>query len=185
MKRVLFQSLEKTTQDDNIPMEKFDAYCTYHQRKGHATNFYKALEVVILDLISQERYEIDKKNSDPEVTMNIVLVDKEVCIEFRKGHPIHIPNSMTTKQVSVPPNPKTYSMIEQLKTTPTKISLYVFISTFETYREILYALFKKEIFPINMIVSIFIEKLRSRLRNVIQSLFIDLKGLVKNSLMNV
>lgn len=43
IKRELLWPMEKSAQDDNIPMGKFDAYYTYHQRKGHATNFCKAL----------------------------------------------------------------------------------------------------------------------------------------------
>jgi len=58
-KRGLLNPLKKITQDDSIPMGNIDAYYIYHQRKVHATNFCKALEVAILDLISQGRYEID------------------------------------------------------------------------------------------------------------------------------
>jgi len=52
-------------------------------------------------------------------------------------------------------------MIDQLKTTPIKISLYDLISTYEIHREILYVLFKKEIIPTNMSTSKFLEKIKS------------------------
>lgn len=93
--------------------------------------------------------------------MNIISVDKEVCAGLRKGHPIHIPNLVTTEQVSVPPDPKTFSMIEQLKIALAKIRLYDLISTYETNKEVLYALFKKETIHTNMSATIFSEKLRS------------------------
>jgi len=35
-----------------------DTYCTYHQRKGHSTNSYNDLKVVILDLTAQGKYGI-------------------------------------------------------------------------------------------------------------------------------
>jgi len=52
-------------------------------------------------------------------------------------------------------------MIEQLKIIPTKISLYDLIFTSETHREILYALFKKEIVPTNMSAGMFSKKIKS------------------------
>lgn len=73
-------------------------------------------------------------------------MDKKVCTRLRRGHPRNIPNLVTTKHISLPPDPKNYSMIEQLKTTLAKIILYDLISSFETYREILYTLFKKNSF---------------------------------------
>lgn len=51
-------------------------------------------------------------------------------------------------------------MIEQLKTTPAKISLYDIIFTSEIHREILYALLKMEIVPTNMSVAMLSKKLR-------------------------
>lgn len=89
--------------------------------------------------------------------VNIVSIDTKFDARLRRAHPRYIPNLVTTEQVSIPPNPKTYSMIEQLKTT----ILYDLISTFETHRKILYALFKKEIVLTNMLATIFFEKLGS------------------------
>lgn len=129
----------------NVSMGKSYAYYTYYQRKGHATSFCKALEVEIWDQITQGRYKIDQKDSDLKVTINIVSVDKEVYAGLQRGNLRHIPYPITIEQVSIPHYLKTYSMIEQLKTTPTKISFYDLISTSETYREILYALFKKKL----------------------------------------
>ena len=43
MKRGILHPLVHSSQDDNTPMGLLDAYCTYHQRKGHATNFCKTL----------------------------------------------------------------------------------------------------------------------------------------------
>ena len=48
MKKGLLQPLECT---DDTPLGHFDAYCAYHQQKGHATNFYKALEITITTLV--------------------------------------------------------------------------------------------------------------------------------------
>jgi len=52
-------------------------------------------------------------------------------------------------------------MIEQLKNTTTKISLYDLISTYATHREILYALFKMETIPANMSATMFFDKLKA------------------------
>jgi len=52
------QPLEKKVEDDNVPIRILDAYCTYHQRKGHSINSCNALKVTILDLIAQGKYEI-------------------------------------------------------------------------------------------------------------------------------
>lgn len=59
MKMRLLQPIENSTQDDNIPIGKFDAYCTYHQRKVHAINFYKVFKIAILDLIAKGKYQIE------------------------------------------------------------------------------------------------------------------------------
>jgi len=52
-------------------------------------------------------------------------------------------------------------MIEKLKTIPTNIILYDLISTSKTHKDLLYALFKKEIVPTKMYVAMFSKKLRS------------------------
>lgn len=40
-------------------MGNSNAFCAYHQRRGHSTNFCKALEAAILELIAQGKYEIN------------------------------------------------------------------------------------------------------------------------------
>ena len=50
-------------------------------------------------------------------------------------------------------------MIDQLKNTPNKISLYDLISTSQTHRDALYAFFKNETIPTNISTTIFSEKL--------------------------
>ena len=52
-------------------------------------------------------------------------------------------------------------MINQLKNTLEKISLYDLISTSQVYRDVLYALFKNETIPTNILTSIFCEKLKT------------------------
>jgi len=159
MKKGLLHPMEKSTQDDDVPMKKLDAHCTFHQRKGNATNFCKALEVAILDLITKGKYQIDQTDANQGNIVNTVSVDKEVYVGLRGGHPRHAPNPITIEQVSIPLDPKTYSMIKKLKTTLTKISLYDLISTSKTHREILYALLKKEVVPTNMSSTMFSKKL--------------------------
>lgn len=78
-----------------------------------------------------------------------------MCVGLRRGHPRHTPNLVTILKVSIPPDMKAYSVIEQLKTTLAKISLYDLISTSKVHREILYALFKKEVVPTNIITAVF------------------------------
>lgn len=51
-------------------------------------------------------------------------------------------------------------MIEKLKSTPTKISLYDLIFTSQAHREVLYALFKKEVIPNDISIAIFFEKIK-------------------------
>jgi len=52
-------------------------------------------------------------------------------------------------------------MIDQLKNTLTKITLYDLISTSHIHRKVLYTLFKSETFPTNILVTVFYEKLRT------------------------
>ena len=52
-------------------------------------------------------------------------------------------------------------MIDQLKNTPTNISLYDLISTSQAHREVLYALLKNETIPTKILASIFSKKLRT------------------------
>jgi len=92
-------------------MGRFDAYCTYHQRKGHVTIFCKSLEKAILDLIAQGKYQIDDTTSNPSHTVNTITIDKEVFARLRRVHLYHVPNSITIEQVSVPLDPKAYNMI--------------------------------------------------------------------------
>ena len=85
MNKVLLHPLEHF--DDDTPMGCFDAYCTYHQRKGHATNFYKILEATILELVEQGRYKIDESLVKQGTTINVITIDKEIYANLRRGYP--------------------------------------------------------------------------------------------------
>lgn len=89
--------MKNFAQDDNTPMGKSKAYCTYHQWKGHSTKFGKQLEVSILDIIAKGKYHIEgtKTKQDPEVHM--VSADKDICASLRSGHPRNAPNLITEK----------------------------------------------------------------------------------------
>lgn len=52
IKNDLLQPLDIKYEDDIISMGNFDDYYTYHQRRGHSTNFCKALEAAIFNLIT-------------------------------------------------------------------------------------------------------------------------------------
>ena len=52
-------------------------------------------------------------------------------------------------------------MIDQLKNTPAKISLYDLISTLQAHRDVLYNFFKNETISTNILATIFFEKLQS------------------------
>ena len=52
-------------------------------------------------------------------------------------------------------------MIDQIKNTPAKISLYDLISTLTTHKDVLYALFKNEIVPTNISTTNFFKKFRT------------------------
>ena len=52
-------------------------------------------------------------------------------------------------------------MIDQLKNIPAKVCLYDLIATFHAHREVLYALFKNEIIPTNILATTFFKKLRT------------------------
>lgn len=53
MKKGLLHPLQKV--DNDTPLRYFEAYCAYHQQKGHATNFCKILEATIIAFIEQGR----------------------------------------------------------------------------------------------------------------------------------
>jgi len=71
-------------------------------------------------------------------------------------------------------------MIEQLKNTTTKISLYDLISISKTHKEILHALFKKETIPTNMSAAMFSKKVKDKECDVIS--FYKYEKLSKNML---
>ena len=61
------------------------SYCTYHQRRRYPMNNYKDLEVDILYLIAQRKYEIKENTSDPDHAVNTILVYEEFCTTLRRG----------------------------------------------------------------------------------------------------
>jgi len=85
-------------------------------------------------------------------------MDVDIYVTIRRDHPKSILNMFTTKQVSIERDPKSYSMLEQLKNTHAKISLYDLISTSKKYIEIIYELFKKEKISTNSYATLFFEK---------------------------
>jgi len=91
----------------------------------------------------------------------VVSIGKEMCVNLRSGHQQNIPNPITIEQVSILPNPKVYSMIDQLKNTLAKIRLYDIISTSQEHRDVLYALFKNKTIPTNISIVIFFKKLQN------------------------
>lgn len=48
-------------------------------------NNYKDLEVDILYLIAQRKYEIKENTSDPDHAVNTILVYEEFCTTLRRG----------------------------------------------------------------------------------------------------
>ena len=91
------------------------------------------MEVTIITLIEKGRYKIDEHLAKQGDTINVFKVVKEVYANMRRGRPCNILNLITTEQVSVPLDPKFYSMIDQLKNTLAKISLYDLISTSQVH----------------------------------------------------
>ena len=53
VKKGLLQPLDRKAKDDSVSIGNSKAYCTYHQRRDHSTNFCKVLEAMILDLIAK------------------------------------------------------------------------------------------------------------------------------------
>lgn len=147
IKKASLKPLERKAEDENIFLGNLYAYYTYHQRRGHPINSCKALKEDILDLIAQRKYEIKENASYPDHVVNAISVNEDICVTLKRGHlrsnPNQNQNLVTYEHVSLPTNTKAYSMIEQLKTNPAKISLYDLISTSKKYREVLYVLFKK------------------------------------------
>ena len=107
------------------------------------------------------RYIIDEILSNQGPIINIVSKEKEVCANLRREFPCNVPNLITNEQVSIPHDPKVYKMIDQLKNTPTEISLYDLISTSQVHRDILYDLFMNETIPNNILAAMFSEKIRT------------------------
>lgn len=105
--------------------------------------------------MEQGRYKIDENLNKKGGKINVVIIDKETCATLLRGYPRNIPNLVTMEQVSIPPDLKVYNMIDQLKNTPSKISLYDLISTFQAHRDVLYALFKYETILTNILNTTF------------------------------
>jgi len=79
-------------------------------------------------------------------------------------------------QVLYEPPPKIQTLICHV--------LYDLISTSEAHREILYALFKKEVVPTNISVAMFSEKLKAIKECDAIYFFTNMKRLIKSCLMN-
>lgn len=106
MKKGLLQPMEKSNQDDNIPMENSEAYCIHHQIKDHTTNFCKALEVAILDLIDQGKYQDEEIEPKQDHMVHTISINKYIYVVVRCRCPRYAHNSITTEQVySFIPNP--------------------------------------------------------------------------------
>lgn len=83
------------------------------------------------------------------------ILDKEVYTNLWRGYPWNISNLIIIEHVTIPPDPKVYSMIDQLKNTPIMISLYDLISTPQAHMKALYVLFKSKIIPTNILATTF------------------------------
>lgn len=112
VKKGFLKPLDRKLEDDNMFMGNLYAYCTYHQRKGHATNSCKYLKATILDLIAQRKYEIKENTSNPNQVVNTISMNDDICATLMRDCLKLIPNLVITKQLSLPPDPKAYSMIE-------------------------------------------------------------------------
>lgn len=57
-KNKLLNPIDRKAKDDSVLFGDIKAYYTYHQRRGYTIDTCKSLEVIILDLICQGKYEI-------------------------------------------------------------------------------------------------------------------------------
>lgn len=159
MKRGILHPLECSSQDDNNLMGCFDAYCTYHQWKGHATNFCKTLEVAILELVEKGRYIVNEILTTQGPIINIISMEKEVCANLRRGCPCNAPNLIIIEQVSL----MIINFIVWLINW--KIHLlklvYMIFYTSQVHMDILYVFFKNETIATNILVAMFSKKIRT------------------------
>ena len=111
-----------------------------------------------MDLVGQEKYEVKETQprEDPNYQMNnTILVDEDIGVVIQRGCPRSIQNPIIIEKLSLPPYPKSYNMIKQLKNTQTKICLFELIHIFKSHKEILYDVLKKRKVPSNIFFHIF------------------------------
>jgi len=141
----LLQPLPKREEDPTIERPawyKKDRYCEYHQTKGHATNGCGSLRNRIQKLIEYGFYVCPDRVDETEEEHDInVIFHEEVCATLTRGRARVITDPVTCER-ELPKDPKSFDLIEQLKNTQEKVSLFELLQILEPHREIMNQVFK-------------------------------------------
>ena len=116
----LLQPLPKHEEDpttERLAQYKEDRYCEYHQTKGHATNRCGGLRNRIQKLIEDGFYVCLTKveNSKKEQHVNVIF-HEDVCAEITRGRAREMIGPVTCER-ELPKDPRSFDLIEQLKST--------------------------------------------------------------------
>ena len=136
----LIQPLPKREEDptaERLAWYKEDRYCEYHQTKGHATNGCGSLRNKIQRLIEDGFYTCPDRVEENEEEHDInVISHEEVCAVLTRGKAKSIID-LVTYEKELPKDPRSFDLIEKLKNTQAKVSLFELLQISEPHREIM------------------------------------------------
>lgn len=145
MAKGLLQPLPKHEKDpivERITWYKKDRYYEYHQTKGHATNVCGGLRKKIQRLIEDGFYVCPTKVEDIEEVQHVNMIfHEDVCAIITRGRAEVVINPITCKK-KLPNDPKSFDLIEQLKSTQAKVSLFELLQILAPHREMMNQIFK-------------------------------------------
>jgi len=140
MAKGLLQPLPKHEKDPTVERPawyKEDRYYKYHQTKGHATNGCGDLRNKIQRLIKDGFYVYPTKVGDTGEKQYVnVIFHEDVCAVITRGRARVVTNSVTCEK-EVPKDPRSFDLIEQLKSTQAKVSLFELLQISTPHREMM------------------------------------------------
>ena len=156
----LLQPLPKREEDPTAERPawyKEDGYYKYHQTKGHAMNGCGSLMNRIQRIIEDGFYVChDRVETKEEHDINVIF-HEEVCVALARGR-VRVITDIVTCEREIPKDPRSFDLIEQLKNTQAKVSLFELLQISEPHREIMNQVFKNSPIDRNISVNALAEK---------------------------
>ena len=139
---------------------KEDRYYEYHQTKGHATNGCRGLRNKIQRLIEDGFYVCPTKVEDIGEEQHVnVIFHGDVCATFTRGR-AEVVIDLITCEKELPKDPRSFDLIEQLKSTQAKVSLFELLQILAPHREMMNQIFKNSQIDRNISIITFAKKVK-------------------------